>query len=147
MIEADRPIIYQGGYYGGAARFRVAVRKQEAIAYNCSICYKKGFLHLIVPLKNLVCSRKRMCWQPIRLILTLLDTLSAASGAFILFAGPPSTRKQLISTSAALMEKCCRNLRFNLLTEFAGKKISRDSATRQPPPGSQINEKRGGLCR
>lgn len=48
MIEADRPIIYQGGCHCGSVRFRVAVRKQEAIACNCSICYKKGFLYLIV---------------------------------------------------------------------------------------------------
>jgi hypothetical protein len=38
-----------GGCHCGAIRFRVKVRKYEAIACNCSICQKKGILHLIVP--------------------------------------------------------------------------------------------------
>jgi hypothetical protein len=38
-----------GGCHCGAVRFRVKVRKYEAIACNCSICQKKGILHLIVP--------------------------------------------------------------------------------------------------
>jgi len=38
-----------GGCHCGAIRFRVKVRKYEAIACNCSICQKKGLLHLIVP--------------------------------------------------------------------------------------------------
>lgn len=40
---------YEGGCHCGAVRFRVTVDKHEAIACNCSICRKKGFLHLIVP--------------------------------------------------------------------------------------------------
>ncbi len=38
-----------GGCHCGAVRFRVHVRKYEAIACNCSMCEKKGILHLIVP--------------------------------------------------------------------------------------------------
>ncbi|TYQ31718.1 GFA family protein [Pseudanabaena sp. UWO310] len=38
-----------GGCHCGAVRFRVAIRKYEAIDCNCSICQKKGILHLIVP--------------------------------------------------------------------------------------------------
>ena len=38
-----------GGCHCGAVRFRVKVRKYEAIDCNCSICQKKGILHLIVP--------------------------------------------------------------------------------------------------
>ncbi|MFN9466786.1 MAG: GFA family protein [Pseudanabaena sp.] len=38
-----------GGCHCGAIRFRVKVRKYEAIACNCSICQKKGILHLMVP--------------------------------------------------------------------------------------------------
>jgi hypothetical protein len=40
---------YQGGCHCGAVRFAVKVDKHEAIDCNCSICQKKGFLHLIVP--------------------------------------------------------------------------------------------------
>jgi hypothetical protein len=38
-----------GGCHCGVIRFRVKVRKYEAIACNCTICQKKGILHLIVP--------------------------------------------------------------------------------------------------
>lgn len=47
--NAKTPITYQGGCHCGAVRFQVQVNKHEAIACNCSICTKKGFLHLIVP--------------------------------------------------------------------------------------------------
>jgi hypothetical protein len=39
----------EGGCHCGAVRFRVGVRRFEAVDCNCSICKKKGFLHLIVP--------------------------------------------------------------------------------------------------
>ncbi len=39
----------EGGCHCGAIRFRVCVRSFEAIECNCSICQKKGFVHLIVP--------------------------------------------------------------------------------------------------
>lgn len=38
-----------GGCHCGAVRFSVRVEKLEALDCNCSICRKKGFLHLIVP--------------------------------------------------------------------------------------------------
>ena len=43
--------VFEGGCHCGRVRFRVRVpldRKLEAIDCNCSICTKKGFLHLIV---------------------------------------------------------------------------------------------------
>ncbi|MBI3205461.1 MAG: GFA family protein [Polyangiaceae bacterium] len=40
---------HAGSCHCGAVRFRVAVRKFEAIDCNCSICHRLGFLHLIVP--------------------------------------------------------------------------------------------------
>jgi hypothetical protein len=40
---------YEGGCHCGAVRFRVVVDEHQAIDCNCSICTKKGFLHLIVP--------------------------------------------------------------------------------------------------
>lgn len=45
----EQPLTYEGGCHCGAVRFRVVVDKHEAVDCNCSICNKKGFLHLIVP--------------------------------------------------------------------------------------------------
>ncbi|MCC3407784.1 MAG: GFA family protein [Microcoleus sp. PH2017_10_PVI_O_A] len=42
-------VTYSGGTRCGAVRFTVTVDKHEASDCNCSICKKKGFLHLIVP--------------------------------------------------------------------------------------------------
>ena len=41
-----------GGCNCGAVRFRVTVRRFDALDCNCSICRKKGFVHLIVPLDD-----------------------------------------------------------------------------------------------
>ena len=38
-----------GGCHCGAVRFRVKVEDFEASDCNCSVCTKKGILHLIVP--------------------------------------------------------------------------------------------------
>jgi hypothetical protein len=43
------PKTYEGGCHCGAVRFRVVVVDPTAIRCNCSICNRKGFLHLIVP--------------------------------------------------------------------------------------------------
>jgi hypothetical protein len=40
---------YEGGCHCGAVRFRVRVECFEAEECNCSVCRKKGYLHLIVP--------------------------------------------------------------------------------------------------
>jgi hypothetical protein len=42
---------YEGGCHCGAVRFAIDVRDDErdVLDCNCSICAKKGFLHLIVP--------------------------------------------------------------------------------------------------
>lgn len=40
---------FEGGCHCGAIRFRVVVDKYKVDECNCSICLKKGFLHLIVP--------------------------------------------------------------------------------------------------
>lgn len=45
----EQQITYEGGCHCGKVRFRVVVDKHEADDCNCSICTKKGFLHLIVP--------------------------------------------------------------------------------------------------
>lgn len=49
MTKISKPVTYEGGCHCGAVRFRVVVNKHEAVDCNCSICHKKGFLHLIVP--------------------------------------------------------------------------------------------------
>lgn len=47
----DEAVTYQGGCHCGAVRFEVTVTPEERTVSdcNCSICTKKGFLHLIVP--------------------------------------------------------------------------------------------------
>jgi hypothetical protein len=40
---------YEGGCHCGAVRFRVRVERHQALDCNCSMCTRKGFLHLIVP--------------------------------------------------------------------------------------------------
>ena len=40
---------YSGGCHCGRVRFRVTAELDPVTQCNCSICSKKGFLHLIVP--------------------------------------------------------------------------------------------------
>jgi len=40
---------FEGGCHCGRVRFRVAADLSRVTECNCSICTKKGFLHLIVP--------------------------------------------------------------------------------------------------
>jgi hypothetical protein len=40
---------FEGGCHWGRVRFRVAADLARVTECNCSICTKKGFLHLIVP--------------------------------------------------------------------------------------------------
>jgi hypothetical protein len=40
---------YTGGCHCGQVRFEVQIREWKAIDCNCSICRRKGFLHLIIP--------------------------------------------------------------------------------------------------
>lgn len=50
MTNLDAPITYAGGCHCGAIRFQVVVDPEQhhVMDCNCSICRKKGFLHLIV---------------------------------------------------------------------------------------------------
>ena len=41
---------YQGSCHCGRVLFRVMAALEKVVRCNCSICTKKGFLHLIVPL-------------------------------------------------------------------------------------------------
>ena len=50
--QTEEPITYEGGCHCGAVRFQVIVDEHKADDCNCSICRKKGFLHLIVPSKR-----------------------------------------------------------------------------------------------
>ena len=48
MLSKDQSVTYEGGCHCGAVRFRVVVNNHKVDDCNCSICAKKGFLHLIV---------------------------------------------------------------------------------------------------
>src|SRR5580658_9613949 len=43
---------FEGGCHCGRVRFRVTAELSRVTDCNCSICGKKGFLHLIVPLEQ-----------------------------------------------------------------------------------------------
>ena len=45
---------YDGGCHCGRVRFRVTASLDRVSECNCSICTKKGFLHLIVPRESFV---------------------------------------------------------------------------------------------
>lgn len=45
---SDAPRSYEGGCHCGRVRFRVTASLECVTYCNCSICSKKGFLHLIV---------------------------------------------------------------------------------------------------
>jgi hypothetical protein len=43
------PATHEGGCHCGRVRFRVTANLDRVTYCNCSMCAKKGFLHLIVP--------------------------------------------------------------------------------------------------
>ncbi len=45
---------YDGGCHCGAVRFRVRIEDSTALACNCSICAKKGFINLIAAPEDFV---------------------------------------------------------------------------------------------
>jgi hypothetical protein len=47
--DRSMPKTYEGGCHCGRVRFRVTAELAGVTECNCSICTKKGFLHLIVP--------------------------------------------------------------------------------------------------
>jgi hypothetical protein len=48
----DAPRTYEGGCHCGRVRFRVTASLDRVTYCNCSICSKKGYLHLIVALEQ-----------------------------------------------------------------------------------------------
>lgn len=48
MTSEPAPEVLEGGCHCGAVRYKVKVRARSGVRCNCSICDKKGFLHLIV---------------------------------------------------------------------------------------------------
>lgn len=48
-MSSDDAEVLEGGCHCGAVRYRVKVRARRGVECNCSVCRKKGFLHLIVP--------------------------------------------------------------------------------------------------
>ena len=49
MTELVKAQTYEGGCHCGRVRFRVTADLSRVTYCNCSMCAKKGFLHLIVP--------------------------------------------------------------------------------------------------
>ena len=49
MKKKQESRMYEGGCHCGAVRFQVIIDRWEVQDCNCSICTKKGFLHLILP--------------------------------------------------------------------------------------------------
>ena len=47
---------YEGGCHCGRVRFRVTADLDGVTYCNCSVCTKKGFLHLIVPPEQFQCT-------------------------------------------------------------------------------------------
>lgn len=47
-MGSSEPELLEGGCHCGAVRYRVTVRARKAVNCNCSVCAKKGYLHLIV---------------------------------------------------------------------------------------------------
>lgn len=47
-MDDASPEVLEGGCHCGAVRYRATVRSREAVECNCSICTKKGFVHLLV---------------------------------------------------------------------------------------------------
>ena len=43
------PLTFDGGCHCGAVRFRVTVRRRRVSECNCSLCTKKGYLHIVIP--------------------------------------------------------------------------------------------------
>lgn len=52
MTDNLESIVAEGGCHCGAVRFQVSIDRWKVLDCNCSICRKKGFLHLIVPPEN-----------------------------------------------------------------------------------------------
>ena len=52
MPTSSKSLICQGGCHCGAVRFQVLIDRYVVEDCNCSICRKKGFLHLIVLREN-----------------------------------------------------------------------------------------------
>lgn len=52
MNKLAESFVCQGDCHCGAVRFQVLIDSKIVYDCNCSICRKKGFLHLIVPPEN-----------------------------------------------------------------------------------------------
>lgn len=52
MEKEVKRVVCEGGCHCGAVRFQVIIDRWKVQDCNCSICRKKGFLHLIIPPEN-----------------------------------------------------------------------------------------------
>ena len=61
MNKSKKPFICLGGCHCGAVRFKVSIERSIVYECNCSICRKKGYLHLIVPPENFTLLQGQDC--------------------------------------------------------------------------------------
>jgi hypothetical protein len=52
VSKEQKTVVSQGGCHCGVIRFQVIIDRWKVQDCNCSICRKKGFLHLIIPAEN-----------------------------------------------------------------------------------------------
>jgi hypothetical protein len=83
---------FTGGCHCGAVRYCVQLERLEAVDCNCSICQKKGFLHVIVPASR---------FAP--LIRVLPNTIFVATAGFTRFIDRDRIQTDTISIFAAWM--------------------------------------------
>ena len=57
LNSSSKRITVEGGCHCGGVRFQVIIDHPTVLDCNCSICRKKGFLHLIVPPENFILLR------------------------------------------------------------------------------------------
>ncbi|MDJ0594642.1 MAG: GFA family protein [Pleurocapsa sp. MO_226.B13] len=61
MTKPQEPYLSEGGCHCGAVRYQVLIDRDTVYDCNCSICRKKGFLHLIVPPENFTLLQGQDC--------------------------------------------------------------------------------------
>jgi hypothetical protein len=95
---------YEGGCHCERVRFRVTADLDNVIICNCSICTKKGIIHLIVPPENfeLLCGK---------------DDLMT----YTFNTGVPSTRSA--STAACIRSMCHARIRIRSTSTCAASMI------------------------
>jgi hypothetical protein len=123
---------YEGGCHCQRVRFRVTANLDTVIICNCSICTKKGIVHLIVPSERfeLLCGKDDL--------MTYTFNTGVAKHTFCKHCGihsfyvPRWIQTRSTTTRAALMILTSRRCSRNLLTANTGS----DSLQQRVHPGA-----------